>query len=132
MTATSEPSLQVPIAFHHIHFFVAEDQIPEIQAWYVRMFGATPGTRYHYKAADVPGMNLNFLDSPDRLAPTKGRTLDHIGFEVKHLEAVCRTLQANGVKLDAPYAKGHNGIATAFLTDPWGTYIELTEGLDRF
>ena len=23
------------------------------------------------------------------------------------------------------------GIALAFLTDPWGTYIELTEGLDK-
>jgi hypothetical protein len=24
------------------------------------------------------------------------------------------------------------GIATAFLTDPSGVYIELTEGLDKF
>jgi hypothetical protein len=23
-------------------------------------------------------------------------------------------------------------IAIAFITDPWGTYIELTEGLDKF
>jgi hypothetical protein len=23
------------------------------------------------------------------------------------------------------------GIAIAFFTDPWGTYIELTEGLDK-
>jgi len=22
-----------------------------------------------------------------------------------------------------------SGVGTAFLTDPWGTYIELTEGL---
>jgi catechol 2,3-dioxygenase-like lactoylglutathione lyase family enzyme len=121
-----------PIASHHIHIYTPQGADGEARSWYVRMFGATPGTRYHYKAADVPGMNLNFLGSADRLAPTKGRTLDHIGFEVKHLEAFCRTLQANGVKLDAPYAKGRNGIATAFLTDPWGTYIELTEGLDRF
>ena len=23
------------------------------------------------------------------------------------------------------------GIAIAFITDPWGTFIELTEGLDK-
>ncbi len=23
------------------------------------------------------------------------------------------------------------GVAVAFFTDPWGTYIELTEGLDE-
>jgi hypothetical protein len=34
-----------------------------------------------------------------------------------------------GVNLDVPYAKGPSGLATARLTDPWGTSIELTEGL---
>jgi hypothetical protein len=23
------------------------------------------------------------------------------------------------------------GLSIAFITDPWGTYIELTEGLDK-
>jgi hypothetical protein len=36
------------------------------------------------------------------------------------------------VKLDAPYQKNPDGIATASLTDPWGTSIELTEGLNQF
>jgi extradiol dioxygenase family protein len=55
--------------------------------------------------------------------------LDHIGFEVRNLAAFCKKLEANGVKFDIPYAKQSSGIASAFLTDPWGTYIELTEGL---
>jgi uncharacterized glyoxalase superfamily protein PhnB len=55
--------------------------------------------------------------------------LDHIGFEVDHLEAFCRTLVADGVKFDVPYKKDPTGLATASLTDPWGTSIELTEGL---
>ena len=29
-------------------------------------------------------------------------------------------------------AKTVNGIATALLTDPWGTSLELTEGLNRW
>ena len=64
--------------------------------------------------------------------PTKGRALDHIGFEVRNLEAFCKKLEASGVKFDEPYSKSRNpGYASATLTDPWGTTIELTEGLNR-
>ena len=55
--------------------------------------------------------------------------LDHIGFEVVNLEEFCRQLVAKGVVFDVPYSRTASGVGTAFLTDPWGTYIELTEGL---
>ena len=43
-----------------------------------------------------------------------------------------RDLAAQGIKLDAPiHTLPNTKIKTAFLTDPWGTYIELTEGLER-
>jgi hypothetical protein len=65
--------------------------------------------------------------------PTKGRALDHIGFELKNLDAFCKELEAKGVKFDQPYSKTrHRSFASAELTDPWGTSIELTEGLKRF
>jgi predicted enzyme related to lactoylglutathione lyase len=57
---------------------------------------------------------------------TKGRALDHIGFDVKNLEAFLNNLQANGIKLDRPYTKTPL-VALAFIYDPWGTYIELNE-----
>jgi uncharacterized glyoxalase superfamily protein PhnB len=95
------------------------------------MFGAVPGTRWHYAAADLPGINMNFSDSKPALAPTKGRMLDHIGFEVRDLAAFCRKLEAAGVKFDAPYTKAPSGIGRALLTDPWGTSIELTEGFNQ-
>jgi hypothetical protein len=64
---------------------------------------------------------------------TKGRAVDHIGFEVRGLEAFCKNLEASGVKLDKPYSMSrHDGFASAELTDPWGVSIELTEGLNRF
>ena len=124
--------MTVPIELHHVHFYVPESSVPEIKAWYVKMFGALPGRRYHYEAADLPGVNLNILGVPKKLAPTQGRMLDHIGFEIKNLDAFCKKLAASGVKLDTPPTKPSSGIATAFLTDPWGTRIELTEGLDRW
>ena len=123
--------MTVPIIFHHVHLYLPEGSDAEAKAWYVKMFGGIPGTRWHYAAADLPGINMNFSGNPARQVPTTGRMLDHIGFEVKNLEAFCKKLEASGVKLDVPYTKQSTGIATAFLTDPWGTSIELTEGLNR-
>ena len=124
--------MTVPIMTHHIHLYVPEGSMAEAKAWYVNMFGSISGKRWNYEAVDLPGMNLNFLEQPDPLAPTKGRRLDHIGFEVKNLEEFCKKLEASGATLDRPYKKLPTGFATAFLTDPWGTSIELTEGLDRY
>ena len=121
----------VPIIAHHIHLYVPQGSEQRAKAWYAATFGGLPGKRWRYDAVDFPGINLNFSASPKALASIKGRRLDHISFEVKNLEAFCKKLTASGIKLDAPYTKQPSGIATAFLTDPWGTYIELTEGLDR-
>jgi catechol 2,3-dioxygenase-like lactoylglutathione lyase family enzyme len=124
--------LQAVVVPHHLHFDVPVGADATAQAWYVKTFGGVPGIRLRYKAADLPGMNLNFSGLPMPMTPTKGRTLDHIGFEVANLESFCRNLSAAGVKLDQPYSKGRDGVATASLTDPWGTSIELTEGLNHW
>jgi len=119
----------VPVAFHHIHMYVSETEVPKVKDWYVRLFGGIPGKRSQYDAVDLPGMNLNISGPARGSAPTRGRMLDHIGLEIKGLEAFCAKLIAMGLKLDTPYAKGTAGFSTATLTDPWGTTIELTEGL---
>ncbi|MBZ5660393.1 MAG: VOC family protein [Acidobacteriia bacterium] len=124
-----------PIAFHHVHFYVADPSgtsIQEMQSWYAKMFGAIPGKRGPFDAADLPGVNLTFTKSDTPTVPTKGRMVDHIGFEIKDLEAFCKKAEANGVKFDRPFTKMPDmGISLAFMTDPWGTYIELNEGLDK-
>jgi catechol 2,3-dioxygenase-like lactoylglutathione lyase family enzyme len=121
-----------PIVTHHMHFYLPESQVFAARDWYVEHFGATPGQRWRYAAADLPGMNLNFSATDESLAPTRGRMLDHIGFEITNLEAFCEALIAKGIELDQPYRRLPSGFALAFLTDPWGTYIELTEGLAAF
>ena len=126
----AQRKMAFPIGLHHIHFYVPEGSTAGIQAWYRNVFGALPGKRYHYEADDLPGVNLNFSGVPTKMEPTKGRMLDHIGFEVTNLEAFCARLESSGVKLDSPYEKDQSDIAKALLTDPWGTYIELTEGLN--
>lgn len=123
--------LTAPIVSHHVHFYLPEDQVLTARDWYVEHFGATPGKRWRYDAADLPGFNLNFSATSRESAPTRGRRLDHIGLEVRDLEAFCAKLEAAGIELDVPYRRLPSGLALAFLTDPWGTYIELTEGLDE-
>src|SRR6202049_1663132 len=118
----------MPIRHHHIHFYVPEAQIPAIQAWYAKYFGAKPGMRGQNVAADIPGSNLSFHKTDTPTVSTKGHVLDHIGFDVKNLEAFCKNLQANGVQVDRPYTKNEqSGTGICFITDPWGTYIELNE-----
>ena len=123
--------MTVPIVLHHIHFYVPEKFVGEVQSWYVKNFGAVSCKRWHYEAVDLPGININISGDANPLAPTKGRMLDRIGFEVKNLKAFSKKLQANGVKLAQPYTKQPSGLATAYLTDPWGNDIVLTEGLTR-
>ena len=87
---------------------------------------------------DMPGLphGLAFgreVGNPDAPRPSMGHTLDHIGFEVANLEAFCKKLEGLGIIFEYPYSKTrHKSFASAGIVDPWGTSIELTEGLDRF
>jgi catechol 2,3-dioxygenase-like lactoylglutathione lyase family enzyme len=129
-----DTSLTVPAVAYHLHFMNAPGDQIKLRDWYAKNFGAAVKKRGQHEAADIPGMNLTFgvTRNPPTIG-TKGRSLDHIGFEVKNLEAFTKNLEANGVKLDVPYRKIPSAvIAIAFLTDPFGTYVELTEGLDQY
>jgi catechol 2,3-dioxygenase-like lactoylglutathione lyase family enzyme len=139
LVTASEPSAPA-IAAHHIHFI--NKQYVEMQQWYMKAFDATlrAGQTDFFIGADLPGVgySLNFFrwegDPSISHAPTAGRVFDHVGFEVKNLEAFCKALEAKGIKLARPYTRNTaamNGIATAMIVDPWGVSIELTEGLDK-
>ena len=121
-----------PIASHHLHFFGMNK---EMQAWYIQTFGAATLASANpaaFISASLPGLTMNFSPSQTPVVGTQGRAIDHIGFEVKNLEAVTKKLEAQGIKLASPYRQVPAlGISNAFISDPWGTYIELTEGLDK-
>jgi len=125
---TEDPALPTAVAMHHIHLATPD---PENQrAWYVKTFGARAGTRGNFLAAFIPGGEVDARKTQDAQAPTKGRSLDHIGFEVRNLESFCKQLSADGVKFEMPCRDVPAiGLKIAFLADPEGTRIELTEGL---
>jgi catechol 2,3-dioxygenase-like lactoylglutathione lyase family enzyme len=133
-----DPNLPVPVQMNHIHFFPPKDDIRAMQDWYAKAFGAVIGRRDSVarpgnwiETVDLPGVDLSIGGSEIRRSPTKGRAIDHIGFEVKNLDAFAKKLEAQGITLDEKPRASQNStrLKVAFLTDPWGTRIELTEGL---
>jgi catechol 2,3-dioxygenase-like lactoylglutathione lyase family enzyme len=115
-------------SMHHIH--LASPDQEKLRGWYVKTFGAKAGMRRTFLSAVIPGGEVNTRPADKPQAPTKGRALDHIGFEVKNLEAFCKKLQADGYTFEIPYRDVPQlGLKIAFLVDPEGTRIELTEGL---
>src|SRR4029453_4270965 len=100
-----------PIKHHHVHFI--NKQYVEMQQWYMKAFDATlrAGQTDFFIGADLPGVgySLNFFrgegDKSISNVPTAGRVVDHIGFEVKNLEAFCKALEAKGIRLARPYTK---------------------------
>jgi catechol 2,3-dioxygenase-like lactoylglutathione lyase family enzyme len=122
------PTLTVPLEHFHVHFYAADPDA--LRAWYVKHFGAAMPTPTNANAAGVPGIVFSFRKTDTPQAATKGRSLDHIGFEVKGLEAFCKKLEADGVTFESPFRDVPRlGLKIAFLIDPAGTRIELTEGL---
>ncbi len=122
-----------PIQLHHVHFF--GEHRDEMQAWYAKVFGATanPANPASAFVTDtLPGVTLSFSPSQTPTVPTQGRALDHIGFEIKNLEAFTKKLEADGIPLTVAYRTVPAlGLSIAFIKDPWGTNIEMTEGLAR-
>jgi catechol 2,3-dioxygenase-like lactoylglutathione lyase family enzyme len=122
------PTLTVPLEHFHVHFYATDPDA--LRAWYVKHFGAAMPTPANANAAGVPGIAFSFRRTDAPQAATKGRSLDHIGFEVKGLEAFCKKLAADGVTFESPFRDVPSiGLKIAFIVDPAGTRIELTEGL---
>ena len=117
----------MPIRHEHVHFSLAEAEIPKAQAWYAKTFGGKAGARNNAPVVDIPGGQLRFAKADTAQAPTKGRVLDHIGFDVKDLQAFVKKIQAEGIKLDEPVRNQATGVALTYITDPWGTRIELVQ-----
>jgi catechol 2,3-dioxygenase-like lactoylglutathione lyase family enzyme len=128
MEILEDKNQAMPIRNEHVHFFLPEAEIAKAQAWYAKTFGGKASARNNAPVVDVPGGQLRFAKADTAQAPTRGRVLDHIGFDVKDLQAFIRKIEAEGVKLDEPYRKNEaTGVAITYITDPWGTRVELVQ-----
>jgi len=127
MEILEDKTQSVPIKNEHVHLFVPEAEIPKAQAWYAKTFGGKAGTRNNAAIVDIPGVQMRFAKADTAQAPTRGRILDHIGFDVKDHGAFVKKLEADGIKLDEPPRQVPNGGKITYITDPWGTRIEIIE-----
>jgi catechol 2,3-dioxygenase-like lactoylglutathione lyase family enzyme len=122
------PKLEKPVVAHHIH--LASPDVDASVEWYHKHFGGTVGMRGAFREIRIAGIRLTFMDSEGPVKPTKGSALDHIGFEINGLKAYAAKLERDGVTFDRGYTQvARIKSAVAFLTDPVGTYIEVSEGL---
>ncbi len=126
MEILEDKTQAMPIRHEHVHLFLPEAEIPKAVAWYAATFGGKAGVRNNAPVVDVPGGQIRFAKADKAQVPTRGRVLDHIGFDVKDVRAAAARLETLGIKLDEPIRKGSVNTVT-YITDPWGTRIELVE-----
>ena len=128
-----DTALPTPIASYEMLMKVSNT--PEAAAWYEKWFGARIVKQGPGIVAEIPGMNIRFAETKDPVAGTQGRAINHIGLEVKNLEALMKKMTEAGVMVNRAYAAAPATIAPlkslGFVTDPWGTYIELNEGFSE-
>jgi len=117
----------MPIRNEHVHLSLPETEISKAQAWYAKTFGGKPGSRNNAPVVDIPGVQIRFARADAKQAPTRGRVLDHIGFDVKDHAAFVKKIQSEGIKLDEPPRKSPTGSTITYITDPWGTRIEIVQ-----
>jgi catechol 2,3-dioxygenase-like lactoylglutathione lyase family enzyme len=122
-------------ALDHVHLTGANGR--EMQTWYVTRFGAKAGRIGAAPTADFPGGRLIFSEAARPAVASKGQLVDHLGFEVRNLERVCKNLQSMGATVTREYAlvpkAGAAGldIGVCLVTDPFGVSLELLEGEDQ-
>lgn len=127
-----DQALAQEISGYHLHFYSPDHH--SLLAWYTDLFELEIKPRgVITTTTNVPGLNLSFAKAEIKRKPTKESSVDHIGFEVANLETFIEKLEAKGIVMDPPYQDiPAIGLKVAFFTDPAGTLIELTEGLDDY
>jgi hypothetical protein len=75
-----------------------------VQAWYVKIFGSKPraAATNGIIGSDLPGIGLSVSPSPTPVVGTRGRVIDHIGFEVKGSRRSSRISRHRASRLDRP------------------------------
>ena len=124
--------LPLEVSGYHVHFNTPEYE--ELLDWYLDVFGLELRPRGRIQTTtNVPGMNLSFGNSDRALAPTQGRAIDHIGFEIDDLEAYTQRLKEKGIEFQVEYREIDTiQLAIAYIVDPSGVRIEFTEGYDAY
>lgn len=120
-----------PSAFHHVHL-----QVPDPDAtrrWYVERFGGQPAMHKGVLNGIRYGDVWLFLER-GASTPSRGHTIDHVGWRMPDLLAKAAELKARGLAFTVEPKPGPPGafspVLMSFTEDPWGVKIELLQRRD--
>jgi hypothetical protein len=127
---SEDRALTTPIAADGLIMNVAN--AAEVAAWYAKWFGAKISRSGNDTIGEIPGAWVVFRETKEPIAPLRGHSLALLGFEVTDIEGFVKRYQEAGGKFDGngtiARAQAAN-LAVIQLTDPWGTSIEVSQGL---
>lgn len=115
------------LGFHHIHLHSTD--VDATVAWYREAFGGEPFETFKglpIKGVDYGNVLVMVQRTSEERAPTKGRSIDHLGFSTPDLDAAADALKAKGVKFSldpVPYGK----LRISFIEGPDGVRIEYVQ-----
>ena len=112
--------------YHHVHLIAPDAKAAA--AWYTEHMGCEDFGREG--ACAVGTTQFIWFDNREPTGPSVGSGVNHIGFSFEDLEAKMAGWQAAGVDIenpDEPIREIDGLFKLAFLSDPWGTRIEVVE-----
>jgi predicted enzyme related to lactoylglutathione lyase len=123
LSAAPRPASAADAAYHHMHLTATTAE--EGAQWYIKHMDCQPVPGRPERAKCGPTWFLFAAGTPS--GPSVGSGVNHIGFSFQNLEAKVKQLEAAGIKLEGPIRDVPKLFKIAFLSDPWGTRIELVE-----
>jgi len=126
---TEDKTLTSPIVSDGLVMNVANAE--EVSGWYAKWFGAKITKSGKDTVGEIPGARIVFRVTKDPITPMKGHSFGLLGFEVKDVQDFAKRYQEAGGKLDGQIATSATAhLSVVQLTDPWGTSIEVSQGLN--
>jgi hypothetical protein len=111
-------------------------KVPNVSAatsWYEKWFAATITKTGGDTIASFPGFRIRFVATNETLKGTELHAIECIGFDVENLSDLMKKMVNEGVTINRPYAQVNERFAPlrgiVRVMDPWGTIIEVSEGL---
>jgi catechol 2,3-dioxygenase-like lactoylglutathione lyase family enzyme len=123
VSATPRVASAADAAYHHVHLTAPKAE--EAAAWYIKHMEcqAVPGRPERAKC----GTTWFLFAAGTPSAPSVGSGVNHIGFSFKDIDAKMKALEAAGIKAEGPVRDVAGLFKLAFVSDPWGTRIEIVE-----
>ena len=110
-------------SYHHMHLTAPKAE--EAAEWYIKHMECQPVPGRPERAKCGSTWFLFAAGTPS--GSSLGSGVNHIGFSFRNLEAKVKALEAAGIKAEGPIRDVPNLFKLAFLSDPWGTRIEIVE-----